>query len=385
MILRVFLKILNHFKYFYDKSLGDFALLHQEIKGHFRFCFTLLGWVPLLLFSGCLPLNNLSVTSKNLTPTTITVTEKLPLGPRAAKIVFKTVDQQGSFASPPASGGTLNASGSGVQATTIFNPDGSSLATSNTSTSWPSWLSSVELGISGSSNTKATEPDCARFSEVSSDGNAQCNFKNDSGATLVNCGAPSGYYRVSDYDCQKASVSTERGIGSGIESDGVYIRATFNRDHSALGANENILAVLEYSASALNPAPANPTQCFSGGATDIQSCADLTWQLFTKHSATEPALQPFLLLVPPAFAFIHSNLGSNTGLSGSGVTTKQFIIPLASDADLKVLQISRTGISSSLVTDSDSLFTKICNPDGGSSNSALCVGMVFYSLTFYRI
>lgn len=356
-------------------------MLHPEIKGHFYFRLLSLGWIALGVFSGCLPLNNLSTTSKNLTPTTVTLPQKLPLGPRAAKIIFKTLDKQGSFASPPPSGGTMNAAGSGIQATTIFNPDGSSLATSTTSSSWPTWLSTIELGVSGSSNTQATDPDCARFSEVTSDGNAQCNFKNDSGATLVNCGAPSGYYRVSDYDCQKVSTSTERGIGSGIESDGVYIRATFNRDSSALGANENILAVLEYSASAMNPAPANPTQCFNGGATNIQACSDLTWQIFTKHSATEAALQPFLLLVPPAFAFINFN----TGLSGSGVATKQFIIPLGSDADLKVLQISRTGISSSLVTDSDSLFTKICNPDGGRSNSALCVGMVFYSLTFYRI
>lgn len=329
--------------------------------------------------SGCLSSNFNTPSVKSSTTTSILTTPSpLPQGARAAKIIFKRVIDGGSFAEPPATG-TVNAESGGVQATQVFNADDSVLATSTSSSSWPSWLSSVELGISGSSNQQAGNPDCARFSSsaITSDGGAQCKFKYPS-ADLTSCGAGAGYYRVSDYDCNDHSTSTARGIGSGLETDGVYIRAILNRDSSAIGPYENILTVLEYSASAMNAAPSNPSSCFNGGSALIESCSDLTWRIFTKHSVSE-TLQSFLLLVPPAFASINTS----TGIGGSGVSTKQFIIPLAGDSHLKVLQISRTGLST--ILSSDPNFANICAPNGSPANSALCVGMVFYSITFYRI
>lgn len=328
-----------------------------------------MGW------TGCLPINSGTATSKKMTQSAPSTTPTLPAGPKAAKIIFKQVSADGSFATAP-SGGTPNDVGSGVQATQVFNPDDSVLASSTSAATWPAWLSSVELGMSGSLNSASTHSDCARFA-TSTDENAKCKFDL---STESSCGAPSGYYRISEYDCHDpmATPKTTEGIGTGSNTDGIYIRAIFNRNSSALGAYENILAVLEYSASVMNPAPSNPTSCFSGGKIDVESCSDITWRIFTKHSVSEN-LQSFLLLVPPAFASINTT----TGTGGSGISTKQFIIPLAGDADLKILQISRTGLSSKLMDDSN--FKKICAPNTTPANSALCVGMVFYSLTFYRI
>lgn len=325
--------------------------------------------------TGCLPNNSGTATSKNLSQTAPSVTPTLPTGPKAAKIIFKQVSADGSFAAAP-SGGTPNSAGNGVQASQVFNPDGSVLASSTSASTWPAWLNSVELGISGSLNSASIHGDCARFA-TSTDENAKCKFDL---STETSCGAPSGYYRISEYDCHDPMLTPKaaEGIGNGSNTDGIYIRTIFNRDTSALGAYENILAVLEYSASVMNPAPSNPTSCFNGGKVDVESCSDMTWRIFTKHSVSEN-LQSFLLLVPPAFASINTT----TGTGGSGISTKQFIIPLASDSDLKVLQISRTGLSSNLMDNLN--FKNICAPNTTPANSALCVGMVFYSLTFYRI
>src|SRR6185369_13037123 len=99
------------------------------------------------------------------------------------------------------------------------------------------------------------------------------------------CGASSGFYRVSEYDCANESTST----GSGSTSDPVYIRATFSRDTTYLGAYENILAVVEYSSAYLDPAPANPSACVSGGVFDPTNtnCSDFSWQAFLKHGISE--------------------------------------------------------------------------------------------------
>lgn len=336
--------------------------------------------------SGCLTGNSITQSS---TATALSGTPSIPNGARAIKIIFKPVSQSGSFAEPPSSG-TTNAAGSGVQVTRLYNPDGTTLASSTTSTSWPGWLTSFEIGVSGSANSAANNAYCARFATSgtsdSDDSQALCDY-GKTGTPTQSCGAPGGYYRISDFDCYNTGTETARGIGTGLDTDGVYLRAVFNRDTTVLGQTENILAVLEYSASGLNAAPSNPSSCFSSGASSIDSCADMTWKIFLKHTLSE-TLQPFLLLVPPTLGYV--NTTAATG--GSGISTRQFVLPLAGDANLKVLQLTRTGLSTTLgpagaTPTPDATFQAICAPNGVGhvANSALCVGMVFYSLTLYRI
>ena len=345
----------------------------------------LLGaWTGILL-NGCIQ-NNGGVTTNTTHIGTTAVAPTIPNGPRAAKIIFKAISNNGSFTDTVPSGGTPAAAGSGLAATTLFNADNTVLSTSPTAATWPKWVSSIELGISGSANANALNDNCARFASAMSDSNAMCKFKAPSDNTLFNCGAPAGYYRVSDYDCYNQNKSAGagnggRGVGSGLDTDGVYIRIQFSRDTSVLGANENIMAVLEYSASGLNPAPLDPSTCVGSGAMTLDQCADFSWHIFTKHYVSE-ATQPFLLLAPPTLASVNPILGTGgTGIS----STKQFVIPLAGDASLTTLQIARTSFSKTLGPDvttpaPSTSFLQICGP-----NSAFCVGTVFYSLTLYRI
>jgi hypothetical protein len=334
------------------------------------------------LLGGCVGTNDAgSSTESSSSSSSASVT--VAGGTKAAKIFFKTGYPAGSFDSP-SSGGTVATPGSGLQAVRIFNADGSLLAANGpTDSAWPKWISSVEIGISGSNNTSAPNADCARFAAVGEDASAKCNFKglaNPSASDLTACGAGTGLFRVSEYDCAKAATAT----GTGGPSDGVYIRATFNRDTTYLGSGENVMAVLEYAASTLNQAPAAPTTCFSGGVFDstASGCADQTWKIFLKSSASE-TVQPFFMLVPPSFAWVRTT----NGTGGSGAAAKQIILPLAGNADLSVMQISRIKALSDDVTSSGN-FSKICTSNGAGltpANSALCLGMVFYSLTFYRM
>lgn len=298
----------------------------------------------------------------------------IPSTAMAARILFSS-GSSGSFDSP-SSGGTANAYGSGLQAERLYKPNGDLLASSTSSTDWPTWISSVELGISGSKNTAATNVNCARFAESNEDTSATCNFDTDDATAAVSCGAPSSVFRVSDFDCNRGTITD----GAGSSSDGVYVRVTFNRDTAALGSTENVMAVLEYSASVINNAPANPTKCFQDGKFTPASsdCTDILWQSYLKKSSTETAT-PFLMLVPPAIGFVDST--NNRG--GSGVATKQFILPLSNDSTYSIFQISRTFSRSD--TGATTNFYKMCNGAANPSNSPLCVGMILYSLTLYRI
>lgn len=308
-----------------------------------------------------------------------------PTSATAVKIFFNTATT-GSF-DAPTSDGTKPAYGSGLQVQRIYNPDNSLLAQGGYSTgsSWPAqWLSGFELGISGSSNTSASNSDCARFTSATE--TSSCDWSvGTAQRTNTNCSAPTGYFRVSEYDCAQSVPTT----GTGSSSDGIYIRATFNR--SALGSGENILAVIEYAASAVNPGPANPALCFTtaGGTAGFYpedpSCSDFAWKVYLKHNSAEGTaqnpIQPFLLFIPPTFASVNSTL--KTG--GSGVSAKQIYIPLASDSSLTLFQLSRIrGLDDATKTS----FKAACSNDGAGgtpANSPLCSGVIFYSITFYRM
>jgi hypothetical protein len=92
-----------------------------------------------------------------------------------------------------------------------------------------------------------------------------------------------------------------------------------------------------------------------------------------KHNFTETVM-PYLLLVPPTTQRATSVIPPEAGLS-----TKQFYLPFASDPHLSVLQLSRNSRPLGLAPDA-TVLGNYC-----SSNSPLCLGMVFYSITFFRI
>lgn len=328
----------------------------------------LLG-VILALAPGCPVVSTAGNTtaSTSTSTTTTSAATVIDSGPRAIRIIFKQNYPAGSFDASPGSG-TPPLPGSGHQAVRYFNADGSLLAGSATS-----WLSSFEIGISGANNTAAKNANCAKFADAAEGSNTTgCNFGT---AGVVPCGAPNGLYRVSEYDCLATSGQVAQD-GTGGAGDGIYLRATFNR--SLLGTGENLMASIEYVASAFDAAPASPTTCFSGGKPAPELCSNVTWKAYLKHSLSE-TVQPFLMLVPPTQNYV------NTGIGTSGVSPqmRQFVIPLAGDPRLSVLQISR--IHSNL--DISAAASACYNGGTGTSaaNSPLCAGIVIYSLTLYRI
>ena len=333
---------------------------------------------PILLLaagaSGCLQPGTGSTSFEN----TGGFTGIIPPGPKAAQVIFTDLagSGAGSFNAPPASG-TVAGAGSGLQAMQLFNPDGSRLTLSSTGgtsdPNWPAWLSSVEIGISGASNAVATSPNCANFGT----GTAVCgNLPSGSaGCDVANT------YGISEKDCDTAASGQSWGsgnaTGNGTSADGVYIRANFNR--ASLGSIENIMVVLNYAASAFNPATTNPASCFSGGAVPFspENCADFTWRVFQTYSPAGTFVQPFLMLVPPMYSYV---IGNTTASTTSA--TKQFIIPFAGDPRLSTIVFGRTGAQLNTGTTG---FSNDCNVTGGSGGSPLCAGIVFYSMTFFRI
>jgi hypothetical protein len=150
------------------------------------------------------------------------------------------------------------------------------------------------------------------------------------------------------------------------------VRATFSRNSAYLGTGENIMVVLQYSAWGINSPPRNPNICVQNGRFDVTTpgCSDMVWDLFIKHSTGE-VVQPFVMAVPPIY-------GANNGTNPNGTTTRQFFLPLAGDPNLQVMQLSRiVGFN----PNGTAQLTEAC----GTGNSAQCVGMVLYSMTFFRI
>lgn len=324
-----------------------------------------------------------------LTSSVHAASTSIPGGAMAARFVFKNTYPDGSF-EPYSGSGTIPSPGKGHPAKRVFNADGSLLASSTTDSTWPGWIKGLEIGISGANNSNATNASCARF--ASGESTTKCCFKSsNAGAACTNlgteeytCGVPNGLFRVSEVDCMNNTPA----VGTGGPNDGVYVRITLNRDTTYLGADENLMAVVEYAGSSLRAGAQDPAKCFVNGKfTPTNSeCSDFSWQLFLKHYASETVL-PFMNFIPPSpFALrtaATNATNANTSVNAGGVNTRQFILPISRDKDLSVLQLSRiTAISKDLVVDSDSHeFEHYCK----NSNSPLCMGLVIYAITLYRM
>jgi hypothetical protein len=327
-----------------------------------------------LLLTGCFSNSTLSTTN----PIVVSA-QTLPSSVRVARIIFQ--QNSGSFDSPT-SAGTPVGVGNGLQAMRVYDAQNNLIASGGPtgSSNWPTWLQSFEIGVTGSNNTHATNPNCARFASNSGTEQAQqCVFNGVNTA----CGATGNQFRVSEADC----AVTQPVPGQGNDQDGVYFRAFFNRNTSILGATENILAVVEYTASSFNGGPQNPSTCFTGTGTGFapENCSDFTWKMFLKHYPTE-ATQPYMMLVPPTPYYVN---GSGITASGASTTTKQFFIPLAGDAGLTEVQFSRIVSGTPVLNSGNAAFEAACAPNGTSgaygASTPLCAGMVFSSITFFRI
>ncbi len=328
-------------------------------------------WVSVFALAGmaqgCITPNNADIkkissfgAGSNAVPTT-------PGGAKAARIVFRAANPSGSFNTPSSS--TPAIPGQGLQAVRVFNTDGTLLANGMSDALWPKWIKSVEIGISGANNGSATDANCARFAAAATDGAAQCDFDLD-GTSDVPCGAPNGFFRVSEKDCANGTITD----GNGGGSDGVYLRIVLNRGTETLAAHENLLAVFEYGVGAVSSAPQDPTVCFKNGLFDTTAtgCSDLVWQLFMKRNESE-VVQPFYTLVPPTLAS-----SSTTGnKAGFGVQTKDIVLPISQNQGLTTLQLSRIKALSPNVS---TTFSTACK-----ANSALCMGMVINAVTLFRI
>ena len=196
------------------------------------------GYLLSILFStlcGCLsspdsstltaPSTSIAIATPTPTAST-TVTSSAATGVPAARILFSN-DPTGGGSFKNGGTSTTAAVGSGLQAFRLFKPDGTKLAENpTTDTRWPNWLTSFEIGVSGSSNTGATGSNCARFAEPPEATKNNCHLVPDLSALDSQCGAQPYQFRVSEVDCIESNKPL---AGTGSSSDGIYFRAVFNR------------------------------------------------------------------------------------------------------------------------------------------------------------
>src|SRR5690606_4216184 len=94
-------------------------------------------------------------------------------------------------------------------------------------------------------------------------------------------------------------------VGSGARNDNIQIR--FGVDRSRLGANENLLVVIEYAAANVRRASSDPTACYNATLRLFDptraGCADQSWQLFLKADLNDIVF-PFLTLIPPVLSHV---------------------------------------------------------------------------------
>ena len=333
-----------------------------------------------LLLSGCFsPSLNFAIPTASITPTATSSATPKATSQQAVKIIFKS-NTNGSFdLTSPYSNGTATGTGNGLPATRFFNADGSPMPTQ------PQWLSLFELGISGSANTSAPTPACANFADTTEETTSNCLIGNP--AAAAQCGANNNQFRVSEWDC---SLGTSPALtGNGSSTDGVYFRATFNRNSNYMNSTDNILVNIEYAASALNPGPSSPTNCFYQGTFQPEYCSDFVWRAYIKHTSSE-TVQPFLLLVPPTFASVLGPTQATNSGGGVTVSTRQFILPFSGDQNLTIFQVTRTqsNFPGSKTTPGTSAYNlnHYCNSNSlAVGGTPLCAGIIFYSVTFFRI
>jgi hypothetical protein len=276
-------------------------------------------------------------------------------GLKAVKIIT-SINPGGSFATPtatpvltpiPSPWPGSNDSGTiqyrpGVSASVLYDLDGT------TQILKPAWLRDFQMGITSTSPTTS----CAAFG-----------------------GSGQGHYRVSEVDCGGGA----NGIGD-PGSDPVFFRAILDRDFTKFGSAENLLVQVEYQANGLRP----NTDLAGNSFTNPEDGLDQLWKIFTLSSlALGTSGKPLSVFVPPNYAFCSPN-GTGTGncsgnLNGAPITVRQFLVPLAADPSISVVQFSR--IKGRInASGTGNYVSSFC----GTSDSANCLGLIIRSVTLMR-
>ncbi len=218
----------------------------------------------------------------------------------------------------------------------------------------PSWITDVQLGVTHAPSLAGGK--CATFGRA-----ANGSFDQDR------------FYRVSEVDCQAF-----QGADLGSKA---FIRVILNRDTAFFGTRENLMLQLEYRATGLRA---------NSDGTDVnpELNLDQLWKVFWGETLLSSAsLSPFSILIPPNYAhWCRSGTGSfdagtcaapTAGQSAPAIV-KQILIPLASNPKNTVIQIQRV---LGRVNTNSGYVTSFCS----GSDSPLCLGVVFHSLTLLRL
>ncbi len=217
----------------------------------------------------------------------------------------------------------------------------------------PSWITDVQLGIT---HVPGTAGGCASFGRATSGAFDQDRF-----------------YRVSERDCGAF-------LGADLGSQ-TFIRVILNRDTAFFGTRENLMLQLEYRATGLR---ANS----DGIDPNPEANLDQLWKVFWGETLLSSAsLSPFSILIPPNYShWCRSGTGSFTAGTCTAPTAgqsapsivKQILIPLASNSKNTVIQIQRV---LGRVNSDPGYVSSFCS----ASDSPLCLGVVFHSLTLLRM
>ncbi|MFN7684276.1 MAG: hypothetical protein ACK5QT_02570 [Oligoflexia bacterium] len=312
--------------------------------------------------------------------------QSIPSGAKSVKIIFKQ-GSNGSFGAVSASTAVTGLSTTttpdltgGYEASTFFTTDATPASMTR-----PNWLTGVSVTLAGSSNTGALNPACGSFASTNAGSNdSDCGFDSN-----LNCNGPVGFYRVSEADCANL-ISSGAGAaiaGTGLSSDPVAVKIFLNRSTAALGSTENLLLVIEYQASGLLGSPTNPGNCVdtnTGLPLWSNDCADQAYTLYARTRNSNDAIRLQTLIPPQGGRVIGTPATAPTSFTfGGPIQTKQIIVPLSTlTGGQNVIQLSRSfGLTHGGLRN----FSSYClNPSGGG-NTPLCLGLVLYSISIFRI
>jgi hypothetical protein len=287
-------------------------------------------------------------------------------GTRGVKLILSDLNGGSFYANPPLAipnpapipvgpGSGSSVYSPGISARNYFKVDGT------TPVAKPEWIHDVQLGVTDLPQTwlnNSNASPCASFGRYDSSSRPFDSV---------------GFYRVSERDCN--------GYQGADNSSKVFIRVILNRDTAYLGTLENLMLQVEYQATGLR---ANS----DGTDPDPEKNLDQLWKVFWGESLS-PTLSftPFSIMIPPNYAdWCRNGFGPLSGSTCSQpnssrvapAVVRQVLIPLSSNPDPFVIQLQRIRGRSN----SDMSYVQSFCP---SSNSPLCLGVVFRSLTILRI
>ncbi len=313
--------------------------------------------IAVLLLMGCESQTQTDETSVALS----TAGKEFVSGTKGVKLILSEDPATGSFNAPgvvpsaatiplgyPGSGTGFYLPGVSAKPTGYFDLDGVTPVTK------PSWISDVQLGVTGLPGSGNV---CAKV-----------------GGPAAGPFDVGGFYRVSEMDCQPVATGDDLAVP-------VFIRVILNRDTAFIGTRENLMLQLEYRATGLRPNS-------DGSSSNPEENLDHLWKVFLGQTLLSSAsLTPFSILIPPNYAHWCTTGSGNYDSSScqpiaanrsAPPIVKQVLIPLSSNSKQSVIQIQRV---TGRIHVNPGQVSSFCS----TGNSPLCLGVVFHSLTLLRM